>query len=109
MLYECVRFFAREVTENTNRAPAEKWDNALGRRPRTKMLLVGMLSLIMFAFTIAAWELWRMPEEQPMFAENPLPAMHLSLWESNQPIVILCFLLLAPVSIGALLMVRQRN
>lgn len=78
-------------------------------RPQKKLFLAGALSLVLFLFSLVGWELWQSPPDQPMSSADTMTSMHLLLWEANRPIVILCFLLLAPAAIGALLMVRRRN
>lgn len=77
--------------------------------PWKKIRLTGIVLLILGVFAMAAWEVWRFSADVLPTEEKIAAPIHQMLWEANMPIVILCLLLLAPVSIGALLMVRLRD
>jgi NADH:ubiquinone oxidoreductase subunit 6 (subunit J) len=79
----------------------------LAKSTKVKFAAIVFVSSLLFA--IASWQLWVSSDAPATDAQSELVSLHQLLWENNLPLVFLCFLLLAPAAIGALLMVRQRD
>jgi hypothetical protein len=78
-------------------------------RPRTKVFISLCLSLAISLVACAIYLVWSSgfsPEIHAGEAKTPFNQM---FWGPNQALVFFCFLILAPISVGSLLMVRRKD
>ena len=78
-------------------------------RPQTRLRISLSLSFAISLLGCALYVIWSPGFLADFNAGSPGIPLNLSLWDTNQVLIFFCFLILAPISIGSLLMVRRKD